>query len=678
MEELPQSFPLNSAHMKFGAPTPLPHGGPQDPQAASEPALAPIIPEWYPAENNWEACRDNMAKTKQRIQEEFTGERFEEMRVREPTQYEKMQDVLFQETRGKMGKQYQTQMRRASVVDLYQDWKFPADNSSWYRGGQPNEDSSAEAPSKWRRLLEGFIGKPYHSADAASGNLMPFEGRVYQGALEDFYLVAGMQAVAMKPQLIANVFVNMDHSDPKLGLFIIRLYKHGQWHHVDIDDALPYDRHDSPLCCTGEFFPSCGWASLIEKAYAKLHGSWEGLGGGGHVEEVMADLTGGCASRFGTTDVAQDRLFQYLEVMQQWCVFGCNIDEAECSKRNVPIDAHWACAIFQVKRHDGMPYVCVCMAAPTSTVMHMPVCSVPSEEGYGISDGFVWLRIDDFVGFFDTIYECRLVNSDLGPPQLTGIQYSPGWISGRPWFEDMWAFQGDVYSETAPSFLIEIPHTPNEITLEVSQTDLRYNDPDLEFEGSRALQAPLLLRFYQCSKEVSDIGGGEIYLVHLSPWGHCRDACTGVKIMKPGMYLAMISVPAKYICHRMIFRTYSTMPLAMKPVTHHRNWVVVNPAMPLDALPYSLAGYQRVDSYSERLPQMFNEAEGRGRPRANSQVDRHEMPAWQRQMQQQMGRGGGLFRNEEVDGHQIVGKFGGRDAVATVEAKEMQGGCLIM
>eukprot|EP00419_Tripos_fusus_P005094 CAMPEP_0172670370 /NCGR_PEP_ID=MMETSP1074-20121228/10261_1 /TAXON_ID=2916 /ORGANISM="Ceratium fusus, Strain PA161109" /LENGTH=726 /DNA_ID=CAMNT_0013487277 /DNA_START=101 /DNA_END=2281 /DNA_ORIENTATION=- len=678
MEGLPPSLPLNSGHMQFGPPTSGPNAGPQDPQVPNEASLAPIIPVWYPADNNWQACRQKMAAAKQSIQEEFSGERFEEMRVREPTQYEKMQDTLFQETGGKLGKQYKTQMRKASVIDLYQDWRFPGENSSWYRGGQPGEESTAEAPAKWRRLLEDVMDVPYHQADGSSGNFVPFQGRLYQGALEDFYLVAGMQAVAMKPQLIANVFVNMDYSDPKLGLFIIRLYKHGQWHYVDIDDSLPYDRNNSPLCCSSEFFPTCAWAPLVEKAYAKLHGSWEGLGGGGHVEEVMADLTGGCASRFGTTDVAQDRLFQYLEVMQQWCVFGCNINEAECSKRNVPIDAHWACAIFRVTRQDGTPYVCVCMAAPTATVMHMPVCSVASEEGYGISDGFAWLRIDDFVAFFDTIYECRLVNSDLGPPQMTGIPYSPGWIAGSPWFEEMWAFQGDVYSETAPSFLIEVPQTPNEITLEVSQTDLRYNDPDVEFEGSRALQAPLLLRFYQCSKDVSDLGSGEIYLVHLSAWGHCRDACTGVKVMKPGRYLAMISVPAKYVCHRMIFRTYSTMPVAMKPVTQHRNWVVVNPAVPLDALPYSLAGYQRVDSYAERLPQMFNEAEGRGRPRANSEVGRQELTGWQRQVQQQLSRGAGMVRGEEVDGHKIIGKFGGRDAIASTEAREMQEGCHIM
>lgn len=56
------------------------------------------------------------------------------------------------------------------------------------------------------------------------------------------------------------------------------------------------------------------WPSLIEKAYAKIHtlrfsssaiteddmGGWEAIGGGGKVEDALADLTGGVAGRFYT------------------------------------------------------------------------------------------------------------------------------------------------------------------------------------------------------------------------------------------------------------------------------------------------------------------------------------------------------------------------------------------
>lgn len=39
----------------------------------------------------------------------------------------------------------------------------------------------------------------------------------------------------------------MGHRARTEGVYILRLYKHGQWHHVVIDDAIPFDRAMNPL-----------------------------------------------------------------------------------------------------------------------------------------------------------------------------------------------------------------------------------------------------------------------------------------------------------------------------------------------------------------------------------------------------------------------------------------------
>eukprot|EP00928_Gymnodinium_smaydae_P030368 TRINITY_DN22615_c0_g1_i2.p1 TRINITY_DN22615_c0_g1~~TRINITY_DN22615_c0_g1_i2.p1 ORF type:complete len:836 (-),score=151.87 TRINITY_DN22615_c0_g1_i2:15-2522(-) len=596
---------LPSTPQPLNSPLPPPDSLPPDSLATLGPSAEevvspapppePVIPFWYPAENNWIQCKEMMAAEFMRLNEAYSGGWFTDEREVQETLGDKTQDWLNRQSGGRVGKEYATE------------------------DGKPGPNTTLAHPRGWHRLMETSMNIPYPQVDFAAGAFLPRGGRVYQGFVEDFYVVAALQALAMRPTLIANIFCNMEFSNPQLGLFMLRFYKHGQWQYVAIDDAFPLYGQFQPMTCSTEFYPDFAWAPLIEKAYAKMHGSYEALGGGGHVEEVLTDLTGGCATRYGTKDVANDRLWMYLHEMQRFCIFGCNINEAECSKRSIPIEKHWASAIWRVAKHEGIPYVCVCTAAPAMTVLHMPACQVPSPDGYGPNEGFVWLKIEDFVALFDTIYECRLLNSDLGPPAITGVECSPGWVPGMPWFEELWAFQGDVFCETAPCFIIDVPAVPNEITLEVSQTDLRYDGGGAsEYMAlGRQVQAPLLLRFYQCSREVSEATGGEIYLVHLSAWGHTRDASTGVKVMRPGRYMAVVSIPGKYVCKKMIFRTYSTLPVRITPVSNHRSYLAVQPGFPLDAIPFSLAGFQRVDSSRERMPQMFDEAEGRGKPMAN-------------------------------------------------------------
>ncbi|XP_068605145.1 calpain-10 [Brachionichthys hirsutus] len=83
------------------------------------------------------------------------------------------------------------------------------------------------------------------------------------------------------------------------GAFSFRFWQQGHWTEVTIDDRLPCI--DSTLCFSRCLSPNAFWVALLEKAYAKLHGSYERLWAG-QVSEALVDLTGGLAEHWSLGD----------------------------------------------------------------------------------------------------------------------------------------------------------------------------------------------------------------------------------------------------------------------------------------------------------------------------------------------------------------------------------------
>jgi len=576
-------------------------------------------------------------------------------------------------------------------------------------------------------------------------------GKIYQGALEDFYFVQACVAISMKSKLVQDLFMNCDYSAPNNGMHMMRFYKHGQWTSVTIDGFLPYDKSDNPLCCKHEDFPGISWPSLAEKAYAKLHGSWMSLSDkGGDVEEALVDLTGGCSGRFNATDVAADRMWKYFSFAKTTTVFACNIDNAQCSVRNIPIAKNWASAIFDVALNKGIPVVGVFTSAPFSSVRHFPLVDMGEQWDFHL--GYMWLRIDDFAQLFGDIIECRLVNTDfpmasaqdslrepvprpLKPPGRPDPQENSMQTlghAGGPWHETLWGFRGDADMSSSPQFLIQCTEN-TELVMDIGQECSRYtqaqkgkerrsdsvhgifqvtyeeylsgmaqrwqgrysrgkladiweslpidrnpNQPGAEGYFVREPQAPLLLRFYQCSNDmefkigtaqdgnmpVAEAREGEMHLVHLSAWAHTRDSMCVVKVGRPGVYLAQVSMPSQYSVRRLVFRTYSSKPVRVAYFNWPRNMMNTNAGAPLGAIPYSLTGLPRIDSSNDKLPRMFDEDEGAGK--------KNSAPAWVQKIVTFEKKFDKAEGRQEAGGPKVLGEFGGQDAIATQSARETQ------
>uniref|UniRef100_A0ABD2WKN6 Calpain catalytic domain-containing protein n=1 Tax=Trichogramma kaykai TaxID=54128 RepID=A0ABD2WKN6_9HYME len=174
--------------------------------------------------------------------------------------------------------------------ELWEDPEFPAIQASvFYHQVPPFQ-------FQWKRPRE-LCNRPVFVSDTPT----PFD--VIPGKLGDKWLVACMGLLHLNKGLfyrvvpadqgfgpLTDIDVGSNCSSEYTGVFRFRLWWCGAWVEVLVDDRLPsvhgrlaflQSRHSDQF-----------WPALLEKAYAKLHGSYEALKYG-TLLDGLSDLTGG-------------------------------------------------------------------------------------------------------------------------------------------------------------------------------------------------------------------------------------------------------------------------------------------------------------------------------------------------------------------------------------------------
>lgn len=114
---------------------------------------------------------------------------------------------------------------------------------------------------------------------------------VCQGSLGDCYFLATLSSLAEFPNRVKNMFVTQEIN--KAGIYMIRFFLNGQDTPIIVDDYFPVKSDGKPAfatCRDGEL-----WVSLLEKAWAKLHGTYARTEGGlpsfaaGHIMGVPSE-----------------------------------------------------------------------------------------------------------------------------------------------------------------------------------------------------------------------------------------------------------------------------------------------------------------------------------------------------------------------------------------------------
>ena len=168
---------------------------------------------------------------------------------------------------------------------------------------------------------------------------------VVQGALGDCWFISALAAISTKDHLIRGEFHesiledgNIDNEETLMlssgvyppifhyfrtkGIYCFRFYKNFKWRYVVIDDRLPCMKVIGKAKRPKVLYSKCRntnefWVSLIEKAYAKLHGCYEAIVSG-CIDDGIVDLTGQESFRISLDllqqhNIPNDRLWNIIK-----------------------------------------------------------------------------------------------------------------------------------------------------------------------------------------------------------------------------------------------------------------------------------------------------------------------------------------------------------------------------
>lgn len=321
---------------------------------------------------------------------------------------------------------------------LFEDPLFPANDSSL--------SYSCRFPIKieWKRP-SAICDNPQFIIDGANRT------DICQGDLGDCWLLAAIACLTLNEKLLYRVIPpDQSFTENYAGIFHFQFWRYGEWIDVVVDDRIPTSNNRLVFTKSGrknEF-----WSALLEKAYAKLHGSYEALKGGNTLE-AMEDFTGGVTEFFEMCEAPKELYKIMRKALDRGSLLGCSIDAPpdECdSETKLGLVKGHAYSITALEECDKVTkntmIRLVQLRNPWGLVLWNGPWSVKSKDWASISkvdkdklkkqtdeESEFWMSFEDFQKNFTKIEICNLTPDSLTgeEPQSWKVVVNEGrWVRG--------------------------------------------------------------------------------------------------------------------------------------------------------------------------------------------------------------------------------------------------------
>ncbi|CAF1509408.1 unnamed protein product, partial [Adineta steineri] len=116
-------------------------------------------------------------------------------------------------------------------------------------------------------------------------------------------------------------------------IFHFRFWQYGSWIDIVVDDYLP-TKKDRLILCRNNEEENEFWIALLEKAYAKLYGSYESLKGG-IITEALVDMTGGIGELFYMKNIMNNPFWQTMNTaLNHGAMIGCSTPQDKTDRES--------------------------------------------------------------------------------------------------------------------------------------------------------------------------------------------------------------------------------------------------------------------------------------------------------------------------------------------------------
>jgi chemotaxis protein histidine kinase CheA len=242
---------------------------------------------------------------------------------------------------------------------LYEDPEFPADDTSLYQDPTNVPEYAKEISFvEWRRPQE-ITSKAQFVMDGMA------PGDIVQGIAGDCWLLGSFCCLATRIELLNNLII---YDEMEYGVVVLQFFKDGEWKPVVVDTRLPYDPKAKKLLYARCERENEFWVCFLEKAYAKLYKSYQGLDGG-KMQEGLVDLTGGITEKINVRDVIGDGPVQPARTLELWramkqsfqqgYLMGCSLNDknAKVSMSPEGIIVNHAYGVISIREIQGLKLI---------------------------------------------------------------------------------------------------------------------------------------------------------------------------------------------------------------------------------------------------------------------------------------------------------------------------------